>query len=75
MAGLDIIIQNRFFKTDYGEIVRAWLKKNKAISEIEDFRDLQVFNDRTTYTAILVLQKEQPFNTLSYLRNLFRGRV
>lgn len=57
---LGYIIQNRFFKTDYGEIVRAWLKRNKAISEIEDFRDLQIFQDRTTYTAILILQKNSP---------------
>jgi type I restriction-modification system DNA methylase subunit len=58
---LGFIIQNRFFKTDYGEIVRAWLKRNKAISEIEDFRDLQIFEGRTTYTTILILQKNSPF--------------
>jgi hypothetical protein len=57
---LGFIIQNRFFKTDYGEIVRAWLKREKAISEIEDFRDLQIFDGRTTYTAILILQKNSP---------------
>jgi len=57
---LGFIIQNRFFKTDYGEIVRAWLRRNKAISEIEDFRDLQIFSGRTTYTAILSLQKNSP---------------
>jgi type I restriction-modification system DNA methylase subunit len=57
---LGFIIQNRFFKTDYGEIVRSWLKRQKAISEIEDFRDLQVFAGRTTYTAILILEKNSP---------------
>jgi type I restriction-modification system DNA methylase subunit len=57
---LGFIIQNRFFKTDYGEIVRAWLKRHKAIAEIEDFKDLQVFTGRTTYTAILILQKNSP---------------
>jgi hypothetical protein len=57
---LGFIIQNRFFKTDYGEIVRAWLRRNRAVSEIEDFRDLQVFKDRTTYTTIIILQKESP---------------
>jgi hypothetical protein len=57
---LGFIIQNRFFKTDYGEIVRAWLHRNKAIAEIEDFRDLQVFSGRTTYTAIVQLQKNSP---------------
>lgn len=57
---LGFIIQNRFFKTDYGEIVRAWLRRNKSISEVEDFRDLQVFSGRTTYTAILSLQRNSP---------------
>lgn len=57
---LGFIIQNRFFKTDYGEIVRSWLKRQKAVSEIEDFRDLQVFAGRTTYTAILILEKDSP---------------
>jgi hypothetical protein len=57
---LGFIIQNRFFKTDYGEIVRAWLKRNKAIAEIEDFRDLQIFEGRTTYTTVLILQKNSP---------------
>lgn len=57
---LGFIIQNRFFKTDYGEIVRSWLKRQKAISEIEDFRDLQVFAGRTTYTAIIILEKNSP---------------
>jgi hypothetical protein len=57
---LGFIIQNRFFKTDYGELVRDWLKRNRAVDEIEDFRDLQVFAGRTTYTAILILQKNRP---------------
>jgi hypothetical protein len=57
---LGFIIQNRFFKTDYGEIVRGWLIRNKAVAEIEDFRDLQIFEGRTTYTAILILRKNSP---------------
>ncbi|MFH0921400.1 MAG: N-6 DNA methylase [Fibrobacterota bacterium] len=57
---LGFIIQNRFFKTDYGETVRGWLLKNKAVSQIEDFSDLQIFAGRTTYTAILILQKGSP---------------
>lgn len=57
---LGYIIQNRFFKTDYGSFARAWLRRERAIAEIEDFRDLQVFSDRTTYTAILILEKGSP---------------
>ncbi len=57
---LGYIIQNRFFKTEYGEAVRKWLIGNKALSHIEDFSDVQIFPGRTTYTAILVLQKSSP---------------
>lgn len=57
---LGYIIQNRFFKTDYGEAVRAWLRKNKAIEQIEDFRDLQIFEGRTTYTTIVILRRNSP---------------
>ncbi len=57
---LGYIIQNRFFKTEYGESVRSWLIKHKGIAEIHDFRDIQIFPKRTTYTAIMILQKNCP---------------
>ncbi len=53
---LGFIIQNRFFKTEYGESTRRWLRKGKLLESVEDFRDIQVFPGRTTYTTILVLQ-------------------
>jgi hypothetical protein len=53
---LGFIIQNRFFKTEYGESARRWLRKGKWLQHVEDFRDLQVFPGRTTYTALLILQ-------------------
>lgn len=54
---LGFIVQNRFFRTDYGEHTRRWLRREKLLAEIEDFRDLQIFPKRTTYTAILALQR------------------
>ncbi|MBI4700275.1 MAG: Eco57I restriction-modification methylase domain-containing protein [Deltaproteobacteria bacterium] len=57
---LGFIVQNRFFKTDYGELTRHWLRVNRLLAEIEDFRDVQVFAGRTTYTAILTLQQGSP---------------
>jgi hypothetical protein len=54
---LGFIVQNRFFKSDYGEATRKWLVDGHWLSRVEDFRDLQVFPGRTTYTAILVLQR------------------
>lgn len=56
---LGFIVQNRFFKTEYGRLVRRWLLRGKWLEEVEDFRDAQVFPKRTTYTAIVVLQKDR----------------
>ncbi len=53
---LGFIIQSRFFKTEYGASTRRWLLRRKLLEGVEDFRDIQVFPGRTTYTAILVLQ-------------------
>jgi len=57
---LGFIIQNRFFKTEYGESARRWLRKGQFLEAVEDFRDIQVFPGRTTYTTILVLQADSP---------------
>ncbi len=53
---LGFIIQNRFFKTEYGASTRRWLLRRRLLENVEDFRDIQVFPGRTTYTAILVLR-------------------
>lgn len=52
---LGFIVQSRFFRTEYGASARRWLRSRRLIEEIEDFRDAQIFDGRTTYTAILVL--------------------
>jgi hypothetical protein len=57
---LGFIISNRFFRTAYGQAARAWLCSRRAVAEIEDFLDLQVFPGRTTYTAIVILQPDRP---------------
>jgi hypothetical protein len=57
---LGFIIQNRFFRTEYGHGVRGWLARDRMIESIEDFRDLQVFRGRTTYTSILTLRRGSP---------------
>ncbi len=53
---LGFIMQNRFFKTEYGELARRWLRRNSLLESVDDFRDIQIFAGRTTYTAILVVQ-------------------
>jgi adenine-specific DNA-methyltransferase len=51
------IVPNKFFKTDYGEGLRAYIAQHKALSDVIDFGANQVF-DATTYTCLLFLTKD-----------------
>jgi len=59
-AGLfSYIVANKWMRANYGQPLRAWLKK-QHIEEIIDFGDLPVFLKATTYPCILKIAKEQP---------------
>jgi len=49
------IVPNKFFRTEYGSGLRGFLSERKAVSQIIDFGDSQVFA-ATTYTCLLFLQ-------------------
>lgn len=53
------IVTNKFITGDYGEGLRNYLSENKAITQIIDFGDQQVFEDATTYTALLFLKRKE----------------
>jgi hypothetical protein len=53
------IVPNKFFTAQYGASLRAFLTQRKAISEIVDFGDSQVFAGATIYTCLLFLAKER----------------
>jgi hypothetical protein len=55
-------------QTDYGENVRYLLTSQKAIREILDFGDQQVFDDVITYTSIIFLSKN---TNITYKYTLF----
>ena len=54
-----IIVANKWFRTNYGEQLRKWLKKVR-IDYIKDFGDLPVFKDVTTYPCIVKITKANP---------------
>lgn len=56
------IVQNRFFKTDYGKATRNLLDSNNLIEEIIDFGELKIFQNRMTYTCTLILNKKKHSN-------------
>lgn len=53
------IVSNKFIQTTFGEGIRSFLSKNTAVNRLIDFGDQQVFEDASTYTALLFLNKSQ----------------
>src|SRR5258708_35983239 len=54
---LGFILPHKFFNAQYGEPLRAMLAQNKYLSEIVHFGDKQVFEQATTYTRLMFLDK------------------
>jgi type I restriction-modification system DNA methylase subunit len=50
---LGMILPNKFFMADYGELIRSIIRKN--VYQIVDFKDNQIFENATTYTNLLFL--------------------
>jgi len=58
--GVDgFITTSKFFQAVYGKQIRSIICKKKAIKEIIDFGDQQVFRGVSTYTALLFLTKSE----------------
>ena len=55
---LGYIVSNTFFKTSYGESIRAILAQNKLL-HVVDFTDYDVFEQPTNYSAILIVQRSE----------------
>jgi hypothetical protein len=53
-----MILPNKFFTASYGEGLRKLLSEQKAVWQVVDFEDAQVFEFSTTYTCLLFLRKE-----------------
>lgn len=55
---IGVIIQNRFFKNEYGEGIRELISANKLLSEVITFDLNNIFKDRITYISSLILDKK-----------------
>jgi len=53
---INLIISNKFLRANYGEKLRAWLKKYQILNII-DFGDLSVFEEASTYPLIISTKK------------------
>jgi len=59
------IVSNKFMQADYGEATRRYLSHEKAVRQLVDFGDQQVFDDATTYTVLTFLSS-RPTETFKY---------
>lgn len=53
------ILPSKFMKVGAGKNLRAFLSKNKFVSEIVSFGANQVFKNKTTYTCLLFARKQE----------------
>ena len=54
---LGFILPHKFFNAQYGQPLRALLSNAHALSKVVHFGDQQVFEQATTYTCLLFLDK------------------
>lgn len=59
---LGYIVPHKFFINKGGKSLRKYITENGQLSKIIHFGVTQVFPDRSTYTAILVIQREKKEN-------------
>ncbi len=64
---LGLIVQRRFFKTDYGKKIREYISSNNLLSQVIEFETSKIFPNRVTYIATLILDKVEPSN-ISFLK-------
>jgi len=62
---LGFILPSKFFATDYGRPLRGILSRARALAEVVDFRQGQVFEQAATYTCLLFLSR-QPQDSFPY---------
>lgn len=53
-----IIVANKWMRANYGEPLRKWFKQ-QVIKQVIDFGDLPVFQNATTYPAIIIAAKAE----------------
>lgn len=56
---LGFILPHKFFQAAYGQGLRKLISDQKALIEVVNFRDNQIFEKSSTYTCLLFLQKSK----------------
>ena len=73
------IIPNKFFKIGAGEKLRELLASEKMLISIDDFGDAQLFEDKTIYSSIVLLQNKRQetftYSNVESASNLWAGQM
>lgn len=64
---LGLIVQKRFFKTEYGKKIREYISKNQLLYQVIDFETTEIFKGRITYISTLILSNINP-ETVSFVK-------
>ena len=56
---MGMIVPNKFMKVEAATKLRGWISKRHSLKRIVSFGANQIFNDKTTYTCILVLENDE----------------
>ena len=65
---LGFILPHKFFNAQYGEPLRGVISSGKHLAKVVHFGDQQVFEDATTYTCLLFLDKSRSIANLNLKR-------
>lgn len=72
------IIPNKFFKIGSGLKLRELIAKEKYLVSLDDFGAAQLFEDKTIYSSIILMQKKQQYSfqytNVDSANNLWLGR-
>jgi len=53
------IVPNKFFRVDAGKNLRKFTASRKMLASLDDFGDAQLFEDKTIYSSILLLERRE----------------
>lgn len=73
------IVPNKFFKIGAGENLRNLISKESYLVSLDDFGDAQLFEDKTIYSSIILLQKARQstfvYSSIGLANKLWAGEV
>lgn len=65
---IGFILPHKFFNAQYGESVRKLLSEIRAVEQIVHFGHQQIFDNATTYTCIITLDKNEKRKSFNFIK-------